>query len=128
MSERAEQACVAYDHWAREVARLTEAIGLVQCPNAPDGEYSEGDDGATFVHRVSCFERERHRMIVAYDGEPIRRVWLAEVADAVRDCPGCSRLCALIAERKEARKKWGVAKRAIRRAALAALNAPEALP
>jgi hypothetical protein len=41
----------------------------------------------------------------------------------VADCPECSRLCRLIAERKVARVQFGVAKRAVRR--LGRMSAPE---
>lgn len=109
---RAVKACRDYDHWAREVDRLTEAIGDVVCPRTQ----GPTDDIGNPIHgeRASCFERERYKNVHASDGEPLRRLYLSEVAAKVRDCPECSRLCALIAERKEARKRLGVAKRAIR--------------
>jgi len=114
--ERAIAACIEYNHWAREIRRLTVEIGEVECPReAAELEYDPEDPTADPDHR-SHFRVERE-VIVSTGGaypEPRGPRTLDEIAAAVKDCPACARLCALIAERCEARKRWGVAKRKVR--------------
>lgn len=92
--EDALTACLEYDRWASEVARLTEEIREATCPKGTGG--------------YSCFQVART--------DPANPVGpsLATLAMLVADCPSCSRLCELIAARKHARQRFGVAKRRIR--------------
>ena len=104
MSEaKALAACRAYDHWAHEIKRLTSEIGAVECPR--EGEPSP------FATFPSHFRQAADVRVGMGD-----RLTLDEIRKRVADCPECSRLCVLIAERREARKRFGVAKRAVRRA------------
>lgn len=113
---RAEVACLNYDHWASEVARLTKEISGEVCPK-------EAEADAAGIYGNSCFKAQRepdlvwenHPEMGAVDRE--RWVSLSEVEERVADCPSCSRLCKLIRARRYARKRWGVAKRQIRHAA-----------
>lgn len=110
MNEHVE-ACVAYEHWASEIRRLTAAISDCTCPNE-SGRAGEGDGW----HSVpSCFTTARTEEFpgVMPDDGPTRRN-LDSIEKAVAACPACAQLCVLIRERKSARQQWGVAKRRIR--------------
>lgn len=123
--ESAMRACSDYQHWASEVRRLTDAIAALRCPDERD---YEDETGAP--HIPSCFAVERE-VIVSTGGaypEPRGPRTLAEVAVAVKDCPECSRLCQLIADRKAARQKWGAAKRHVRSVGKALLSRTPATP
>jgi hypothetical protein len=106
--EDALTACLAYDHWAREVARLTAEIAENVCPREDD------DDAGWWPSCFKCAIEDRANWWPGdVENEP-RPPTLETVAKLVEDCPSCSRLCALIAERKHARQRFGVAKRRIR--------------
>jgi hypothetical protein len=114
-------ACERYDHWASEIARLKQAIASCRCPHEWPPRYWRwnGEPSMWADDRPdapSCFAREQVRTVCTgmLPDDGYRRVWLSEIAAAVKDCEACSRLCALIAERREARKQWGIAKRRIR--------------
>ena len=110
-------ACVAYDHWASEVRRLTTAIGEVSCPRELPILDENGEPEAQGA--PSCFQaakEDRANWVLRghhAENEP-QPPTLATLARIVADCPECSSLCALIAERKHARKQFGVAKRRVR--------------
>lgn len=107
----ATEACVEYERWASEVGRLTRELGAISCPN----EGPQEDDG--FAWRKSCFQEARDdRANWKPEGaeNPPHPPSLAEIAKLVADCPECSKLCRLIAERKHARQRFGVAKRLVR--------------
>jgi hypothetical protein len=115
-------ACRAYDHWAREIPRLTADIGACECPRAAERvareeAAAEAEHRGAIIESVSCFKSAAQEQIGHDDNEYVAvRRNLEQVAAVVQDCPECSRLCQLIAERKHARQQLGVAKRAIRRA------------
>lgn len=101
---RAIAACRAYDYWAREIARLTSEIGRIACPREQWDLYADEHAPPS----VESHFRASRRAVGA------RLPDLSQIAKRVADCPECSRLCVLIAERRAARKKWGAAKRAVR--------------
>lgn len=117
LEARALAACNDYDRWKREVDRLTKEIKANECPRVEDGTVVEGDDGLTFTTHESCFHRLSNHTTGRFD--EARRLYLTEIAahPEIKACPACSRLCEAIAERTQARRKWGAAKRAIRRVA-----------
>lgn len=82
----------------------------------PDGGWS-GPEG----ENVSCFTAASKEKTDADAWLPgyshLRPPNLDEIEGEVMDCPACSRLCQLIRERKHARQRWGVAKRAVRHVA-----------
>lgn len=112
---RALEVCVQYDHWAREIARLTREIRDVECPRETDaGDVLAGEaEDVRYSHfREACGER-----VVVYAGyeiDDVRPLRLEEVAERVRDCDECSRLARLVYERKVARRQWAATKRQIR--------------
>lgn len=120
----AVNACRDYEHWAGEVKRLTQEIGKVVCPEQ-EVRYLVEDPDWPIVNGESHFEIERTVLKPRYMDAPDPRT-LDEVAEAVKDCPECSRLCVLIRERKHARQRFGVAKRAVRRAGKLAIEAVRA--
>lgn len=114
-AERALEACRLYEHWAGEVRRLTDAIAAERCPKEWDGEEllmpGEDPEGS---HVADAFKIQVPAGPLPDDGP--RGLRLGEVAarPEVRACPSCSRLVALIAERKHARLQYGIAKRRVR--------------
>lgn len=110
LGARAAAACAEYDHWASEIVRLTAEIGTCDCP--PGAAWSDEGPG---TGEDSCF---RKASLEEFPGElpdeGARRRDLAAIARAVADCATCSRLCLLIAARKHARQRFGVAKRKVR--------------
>ena len=108
LERRAVRAVRDYAHWHAEVDRLTVAIGGCVCPREVMTEY--GPTG------TSCFAEARLEEIPAGpmpdDGsKPVPLSWIAK---KVVDCPECTRLCVLIAERREAKKQRGISKRRVR--------------
>jgi hypothetical protein len=113
--EKALVACQQYDHWAREIVRLTHEIAAVHCPREEGVEIRPGyfQQSAPSHFREAA---EESLPVSAWSDEPeTRRRNLPGIAVVVADCPACSRLCELIVERKEARVRYGVAKREVRR-------------
>jgi hypothetical protein len=111
-SGAAVRACQEYERWASEVRRLTEAIGAVVCPReVPDEDL---DPMGSHFSEASDIRTDTDNWRPDYAGP--RRLNLSEIEDedAVADCPACSRLCALIRERRHARKQFGIAKRRVR--------------
>jgi hypothetical protein len=112
---RAADACRDYEHWASEITRLTAEIVAVECPEEREPDIDEA--GALVEAVDSCFRRAREDSANWTPGgpeDPPHPPTLATIAKAVASCPECSRLCVLIAERKHARQRFGVAKRAVR--------------
>lgn len=115
MSARAAAVVLRYDELATRVKALTDEISATRCPR-------EGDPALPFDTGESCFSEAKRRARPETLGRPEdgeRPIRLAEVAIEVRDCPSCSRLCEAIAERRDARRQLGVAKRALRTTARA---------
>lgn len=109
---KALSACVEYEHWASEVARLTLEIGACECPNE-----SVAEDETHWSGSQSCFTEAKEDRANWTPGGPEHSPGpptLATLAKIVANCPACSRLCELIAARKHARQRFGVAKRRIR--------------
>lgn len=121
LSVQAVRACRDFEGWTREVEELTAEIAECWCPNEPgphrDPEWIDGEVPPMDAPQ-SCFQRERSVVVStgAVYSEPRGPRTIDEVRAAVSDCPACSRLCDLIAERKRARMRVGVAKRLIRHA------------
>lgn len=112
------EACLKYDGWKREIERLTEEIATCFCPEqevhfdeVTEVEYATG--ASHFASSKKRLEAERDRR---HDAST-ETVDLEDIEAEVADCPACSRLCRLIRERKHARQRWGVAKRAVRHVA-----------
>jgi hypothetical protein len=115
------RACREYERWASEVRRLTEAIGAVVCPReVPDEDL---DFIGSHFSEACDIRTDTDNWRPDYAGP--RRLNLDEIEDEVADCPECSRLCALIRERKHARQRFGVAKRRVRSVGKAAHPTPE---
>lgn len=124
LNHKALSACTQYDHWVREIQRLTKAIGDVECPREMPPVDEEGFPDLDWRQQVSHFReacQERRGDEYALRTAPIP---LEDVARLVADCPECSKLARLIAERRTARQKLGAAKRRIR--AIAKCAAKEA--
>lgn len=116
---RALGICAKYDALASEIKRLTEEIGGCLCPNMVevDEPVMEGDDGALFkAPGESCFQIAKKERVPDHYNSVTRPLFIHEIAalPEVQACPACSRLCALIVERLEARKRWAACKRSIR--------------
>lgn len=111
-------ACADYEGWAAEVRRLTEEIGNLVCPRQAPGHENLGVPAFMAASGESCFEAAKKDLVNWREGlcpeDPRRPPLLADLAKVVADCPECSRLCELIAARKHARQRFGVAKRAVR--------------
>ena len=126
MSAAAIAACRDYEHWAREVVRLTSEIAALRCPNERDADFPREPEPSCFREASEdeigggYYDRYREDEIV-----PGRRLTLDEIAERVADCPECSRLVVLIRERRQARRKFGAAKRAVRRVGRALLAAEQ---
>jgi hypothetical protein len=118
---QAGSACREYERWASEVRRLTEAIGAVVCPReVPDEDL---DLMGSHFSEASDLRTDTDNWRPDYAGP--RRLNLSEIEDAVANCPACSRLCALIRERRHARKQFGIAKRRVRSVGKALTPTPE---
>lgn len=119
------RACRDYEHWAREIVRLTDAIRECLCPYE-----SESEQDTHKPPTPSCFRDASEDRPSGYDewGDFVSgpRPTLNEIAERVADCPECSRLVGLIRERRQARRKFGAAKRAVRRVGRAAGAEPAA--
>jgi hypothetical protein len=115
MSAAAIAACRDYEHWAREIPRLTTAIGACRCPHERDADFG-------IAEVPSCFQQAREDA-----REEMYPEWptLNDLAALVTDCTECSRLVELIRERRQARRRFGAAKRAVRRAGRALLAAEQ---
>jgi hypothetical protein len=116
-------ACREYEHWASEVRRLTDAMAELRCWAESDVEEETHWAGSESHFRTVSQER-----LDVYDGWTeegctSRRRTLEEVAahPEVAACSACSQLVELIRARRYARKRYGVAKRAVRRAGKLAL-------
>ena len=104
-------ACIEYERWAAEMARLTAAIGNESCPI-----------GLTKVIELdmvsgSCFERATRERTDADNwipGHGNRPLNLDEIEEEVESCESCTRLVHAIRARKHARQRFGVAKRLVR--------------
>lgn len=127
LANQALDACLQYDHWKREIDRLTKEIKGCVCPREeppkpfePDPDWRQEPS-----HYSDAKERlEAEREALRPDGPyPSEKVYLEDIEAEVSDCPACSRLCRLIRDRKHARQRWGVAKRAVRHAARKARKA-----
>ena len=111
LEPRALAVCVDYERWASEVSRLTDEIATTVCPHESLPEEETHWNGS-----LSCFQdaRENLKPVIRRPDDGPRPPYLSEIAAAVKDCPSCSRLCAAIRERREARQRLGVAKRRVR--------------
>lgn len=114
----AEKACADYERWSAEIKRLTAEIANTRCPVEETTAEAVEQGTPVWVDPVpSCFRRAAQTMIPPmYPDDGERPIRLAEIAPLVADCPDCTRLVELIAARKQARQRLGIAKRAIRAA------------
>ena len=110
LTERALAACLDYEHWASEIARLSDAIAATRCPNESEPEAETNWPGSP-----SCFHGASQGSIGGDGCDYARRFTLEEIAERVADCAECSRLVVLIRGRRHARKMLGAAKRKVRR-------------
>lgn len=123
LAERGLAACVEYDECAGEVRRLSGEIAGLECRRGTERLEAALESGARVIEGASCFQLAKAddanwRSGSIEDGP--RPPTLAQLAVLVADCPDCARLCELIAARRDARKRFAVAKRRIRSVARAA--------
>lgn len=122
----AEAACVRYVEAQREVKRLTEEIGkrFEACTGA-DKYNNDGTYPLDLVIKADpcLMSREAYKPVEEEGEYGMGRVFLSdsEIRKLLADCPHCLAAHDLIQKRKAARKAFGVAKRAISAAGLAAL-------
>ena len=111
---KAANACRDYEYWASEVARLTEAISDEECPHENYGDESDGYYEAPSCFHVAAKETFYGHQEYPDEPPPTRRRTLDGIGKEVADCESCSRLVGFIRDRKEAKKRLGVAKRQVR--------------
>lgn len=101
-----DEACREYAAAMAEAERLTTEIAGIVCPQESEQVYP--DRANWFELKPSHFaEAKRRRINTPWpddddDGRPLR---LSEIARRVADCPECSKLCRLIAERRKYRRR-----------------------
>lgn len=103
MGSAAEAASRDYAHWAGEVRRLTEEIARTVCPHESPSELETHAPPTPSCFRAASEQPDRQG-----------RRTLDQIAGEVADCRACSDLVLLIRARRQARQRFGVAKRAVR--------------
>lgn len=111
VADKALSLCQEYDSLLSKVSRLTTNIGnkLAACPRSKDNEGKSTKKGLPFTHLSEAFE-------MTYSDEDDDVVYPSEEqkSEILSTCPNCAAAYEHVKERKEAKKRLGAVKRAIR--------------